>query len=57
MHTHNRDREQLRSDHPVQNLYNISHGQNLSSSSGEPEFVVQEFQPLEAESVIVKVTS
>ncbi len=43
MHTHNRDREELRSGHPVQYLHNISHGQNLSSSSGEPEFVVQEF--------------
>jgi hypothetical protein len=27
---------------PVQYLNNISHGQNLSSTSGEPEFVAQE---------------
>jgi hypothetical protein len=37
--------EELRSGHPVQYLNNLSLGQNLSSTSGEPEFVAQKFQP------------
>ncbi len=42
MHSLNRDtqREELRSGHPVPYLDNISHGQNLSSTSGELEFVI-----------------
>jgi hypothetical protein len=44
MQTHNRDkREELSSGHPVQYLNNISHGQNLGSSSGEPEFMAHYF--------------
>jgi hypothetical protein len=35
--------EELRSGHPVQYLHNMSHGQNLSSTAGEPEFVAQQF--------------
>jgi hypothetical protein len=30
-----------RSGHPVQYLNNVSHGVNLGSTSGEPEFVAQ----------------
>jgi hypothetical protein len=31
------------SGHPVQYLNNMGHGQNLSSTSGESEFVAQKF--------------
>ncbi len=34
-------REVLMLGHPVQYLNNMNHGQNLSSTSGGPEFVVQ----------------
>jgi hypothetical protein len=39
MHSHNRDIEKSSG----QATQNMSHGQNLSSTSGEPEFVGQEF--------------
>jgi hypothetical protein len=36
-----RTERRARSGHPIQYLTNMSHGQNLSSTSGEPVFVVQ----------------
>ncbi len=36
-------KEEPRSGHLVQYLNNMSHGQNLSSTSGEPEFLAQKF--------------
>jgi hypothetical protein len=42
MHKHNRDIEKISDQgHPVQYLNNMSHGQNLSSTSVEPAFVTQ----------------
>jgi hypothetical protein len=42
MHKHNRDIEKGSDQgHPVQYLNNMSYGQNLSSTSVEPEFVTQ----------------
>jgi hypothetical protein len=51
MHIHNRGREKSsgQATHPVQYLNNMSHGQNLSSTSGEPELLHSnslKFQPL-----------
>jgi hypothetical protein len=50
MHTHKKwgPREELRTGHPVQYLNKISHGQNLNSPSGEPEFVAQKFLAIPA---------
>ncbi len=39
MHTQDGHSEGLRSGRPVQYLNNMIHGQNLSSTSGEPELV------------------
>jgi len=36
-------REEPRSGHTVQYLNNMGQGQNLSSTTGDPEFVAQEF--------------
>ena len=40
-HGHKKGHKELRSGHPDQCLNNMTHGQNLSSTSGEPEFVAQ----------------
>jgi hypothetical protein len=41
MYTHSRDREKTSGQATVQYLNNMSHGRNLSLTSGEPEFVAQ----------------
>jgi hypothetical protein len=43
--------EELRSGRPVQYLNNMSHGQNLRSTSDEPEFIVQKFFEIPASAV------
>jgi hypothetical protein len=51
MLTHYRDKEKS-SGHLVQCMNNMSHEQNLSSNSGDPEFVAQYFFEIPASGVL-----
>ncbi len=57
-HGHKKGHKELRSGHPDQCLNNMTHGQNLSSTSGESEFAAQLFFEIPASDVdhLISVT-